>query len=77
MNLFLMSARRSPKNGVSTVKTSALNPALSALCTKFLVTSRSLYIYNWNHFMHCGAASATSSMLLVAMVLSVKMVLCA
>lgn len=39
MNLFLISASRNPKKGVSTVRTNALKPALSALWTKLLVTS--------------------------------------
>lgn len=67
-NLFLMSARLSPKSGASTVSTTALKPARSARETKFMVTLRSLYIYNWNHFIAFGAASATSSMLLVDIV---------
>lgn len=66
-----MSARLSPKSGASTVRTTALKPARSARPTKFIVTLRSLYIYNWNHFIAFGAASATSSILLVDIVESI------
>lgn len=66
--MFLMSARLSPNSGASTVRTRALKPARSARETKFRVTLRSLYIYSWNHFIAFGAASATSSILLVDIV---------
>lgn len=38
VNLFLISAKRNPNIGASTVSTKALKPACSALLTKLLVT---------------------------------------
>lgn len=93
VKLFLRSANRIPKTGASTVRTRASKPAFSARNTRLFVTSLkqllkslferclrnylSLYMYNWNHFLAWGAAAATSSMLLVDIVLRMKIVPCA
>ena len=67
---FRRSLVRFPVTKVSTVTTRARYPAAAARSTSSLVSPRSRRMYSWNHRSGC-AASATASMVVVAIVDSV------
>ena len=67
---FRWSLVRCPVTTVSTVTTSTRYPAAAARSTSSLVSPLSFRMYSWNHRSGC-AASATASMVVVAIVDSV------